>query len=169
MKIILDLALSADGYIATPDGDSSWVSERTEEFFKERIREAGCLVVGKTSFEQYHDVIYPVNDVLNIVLTKDANSTKEEKDIAYVSSIDDALRVASEHKCSGILIAGGASVSKTFLEKGLIDEIYFSVHSIILGEGMRPFGDLDTPLNLTLLDSKNLGDGIRQDHYRVER
>lgn len=168
MKIVLDLALSSDGYIAKKDGDSSWVSERTEDLFKQRIREAGCLVVGKKTFDQYRDVIYPVEGAINIVLTRKSH-LEHTAGVIYVSAPEEAIKVAKEYKCDGILIAGGSAVSKAFLEKGLIDEIYLSIHPITLGEGMRPFADMETPSNLTVLDTQDLGDGIRQNHYRIER
>lgn len=169
MKVILDLAVSADGYIAKLDGDSSWVAEITEDLFKERISQLGALVVGKTSFDQYRDVIYPVSSALNIVLSKRKSQSESDENVFYASSVEEAMQIVLEHNCSGLLIAGGASVSKSFLEKNLIDEIYFSVHPIKLGEGMTPFGNLSIPSNLKLLDSKDLGNGIRQDHYLVEK
>src|SRR5688572_8930687 len=106
MKITLDLALSADGFIAKTGGDSSWVSERTEALFKQRIKEAGCLVVGKKTFDQYHGSIYPVKGSLNIVMSRESNLANESG-VIYASSLDQALQVASDNNCPGILIAGG--------------------------------------------------------------
>jgi len=52
MKIILHLALSADGFIAKLDGGSDWVSPSDETLFRKRAKMAGCLIVGKRTFEQ---------------------------------------------------------------------------------------------------------------------
>ena len=164
MKIILDLALSSDGFIAKVDGDSDWVSERTEELFKQRIREAGCLVVGNRTFEQYHDTIYPIKGALNIVISRTSKSTN--KDVIYAHSPEEALKIALDHHCSGIIVAGGAVVSKMFLEKRLIDEMYLSIHPIVLQQGIKPFGKIDQPMKL--LDTKYLGDDIRQEHYALK-
>jgi dihydrofolate reductase len=166
MKIILDLALSSDGFIAKLNGDSDWVSERTEKLFKQRIRDTGCLVVGNRTFTQYLGSIYPVKGALNIVISKTIHKSNE-KNVIYAHSAEESLKIATEHHCSGIVIAGGATVSKMFLR--LIDEIYFSVHPILLHQGMKPFGDIDIPSNLQLLDTQDLGDNITQEHYRVEK
>src|SRR3989344_5951900 len=65
MHTILHLAVTQDGYIARSNGDSSWVSHADEELFMARARDAGCLVVGRTTFEQYRGTIYPVSGALN--------------------------------------------------------------------------------------------------------
>lgn len=169
MKIILDLALSADGYIAKPDGNSDWVSERTEELFKSRIREAGCLVVGSRTFNQYQGSIYPVAGALNIILTHQNTHISNENNLIYATSPESAIKIAEDHNCSGILLAGGASISKAFLQKDFIDEIYFSKHPILLGKGMKPFGDVEVPIKIKLLNTLDLGEGVVQEHYILER
>ena len=169
MKVILDLALSEDGFIAKLDGDSDWVSERTEKLFKERIVEAGCLVVGWRTFDQYRGSIYPVEGVLNIVLTSTHPNEKADAHVVFATSVEEAMQIATERKCSGILIAGGSLVAKAFLEKDLIDEIYFSVHPLQLGIGIRPFADMPLPQDIDLIDSHDLGEGIHQDHYKVRK
>ncbi len=168
MKIILDLALSADGYIAKLDGNSDWVSERTEDLFKKRIYEAGCLVVGSRTFNQYQGSIYPIAGVLNIVLTKNDHQVSNEN-ITYATSPEEAVKIAEDRGCKGMVVAGGASVNKAFLERGFIDEIYFSKHPLVLGEGMSTFGKVEIPPSMTLLDTLDLGDGISQEHYLVSK
>lgn len=49
MRVILSLAISADSFIAKPDGDSDWVSPEDEKLFVGRIQEASCypLIFGQ--------------------------------------------------------------------------------------------------------------------------
>jgi dihydrofolate reductase len=167
MKVILDLAISADGFIAKPDGNSDWVAPSTEELFKKRTREAGCLVVGRRTYEQYRGSIYPVDGALNIVLTN--NSEGLDVSVVSATSPEETLAIAKENGCSGVLIAGGASVSGAFLKAGLINEIFFSVHPLLLTQGMKPFGDIEVNSEMTLVDTKELEGGIIQLHYEVLR
>lgn len=165
MKVILDLAISADGFIAKPDGNSDWVAPSTEELFKGRIREAGCLVVGRRTYEQYKGSIYPVEGALNIVLTSNIESL--DTGMASATSPEETLAIAKKKGCSGVLIAGGANVSGAFLKAGLINEVFFSVHPLLLTQGMKPFGDTEVNSVMTLLDTKELEGGIVQLHYRL--
>lgn len=165
MKITLHLAISADGFIAKLDGDSDWVAAADEVLFKNRVREAGCLVVGRRTFEQYQDSIYPVDGAINIVLTK--NPALKIDSAIPVDSPSKAVAIAKEKGCASILIAGGAHTSSAFLEAGLIDEIFFSVHPLILGTGISPFADVAFEKKVKLLDTKNLDDGLLELHYEV--
>lgn len=167
MKVTLHLAMSADGYIAKLDGDSDWVSPADEEIFVRRIQEAGCVVVGKRTFEQYQGSIYPVEDVINIVLTKTPDAIYSGALTA--SSPREAIQIAKDKKCAGVVIAGGGHTSAAFLDANLIDEIYFSIYPLIFGQGIKPFEGQSFETKLKLLDSRNLGDGLIELHYTVQK
>ncbi|MBI2096634.1 MAG: dihydrofolate reductase [Candidatus Sungbacteria bacterium] len=165
MKITLHLGISVDGFIAKPNGDSDWVAPADEVLFKNRAKEAGCLVVGKRTFEQYQGTIYTVDGVINIILT-----SKPDPKITNVLSATSpiaAVELAKEKGCADVLIAGGTRTSTAFLEANLIDEILFSVHPLILGQGMKPFEGGIFEKSVKLLDSRNLEDGLVELHYEV--
>lgn len=165
MKITLHLAISADGFIAKSNGDSDWVDPVDGALFEKRAKEAGCLVVGKKTFEQYQGTIYPVNRVINIILTRNPNSKISNTILA--DSPNMAVKLAEEKGCEMILIAGGARTAAAFLEANLIDEIFFSVHPLILGKGIKPFEEIASEKSIKLLGSKNLEGGLIELHYGV--
>lgn len=167
MKITLHLAISADGFIAKPDGDSDWVDDADETRFIQRAREAGCLVIGRKTFEQYRGTMYPVDGIVNIVLTK--NPHPGILDACFANSPAAAIELAEEKGHDTILIAGGGHVSISFLEADLIDEIFFSVHPLILGQGIKPFAEKSIEKKLQLLDSKQLNNGLVELHYKILR
>jgi dihydrofolate reductase len=167
MKIILHLATSADGFIAKSDGDSNWVSQTDEALFVARVRDAGCVVVGKKTFEQYHNVIYPVSGALNIVLTNDTGFSPEEEGVMIAHSPDEAISIAKEFQFQKMLIAGGAKTAAAFLEAGLIDDVYISVHPLTLGTGLKPFDDLSRNPKYKLIEEKRLNENITELHYTM--
>lgn len=165
MKTTLHLALSADGFIAKPDGDSDWVSPIDSELFESRVKDAGCIIVGRKTFEQYKGELYPVEGVVNIVVTSDVDYKRD--DVMVASSPVVAVALAEEKGCTKILLAGGGRTSAAFLQAGLIDEIFFSVHPLILGQGIKPFEGKTFEKNLKLLDSRDLGEGLVELCYEV--
>ncbi len=165
MKIILHLAISADGFIAKPNGDSDWVTPVDEALFKNRAKEAGCLVVGKKTFEQYQGTIYPVEEAVNIILTR--HPDPKISNAIFADSPSAAVEIAKEKGCAGILIAGGAHTSAAFLEANLIDEVFFSVHPLILGRGIKSFEGTSFEKSVKLSGSKNLEGGLLELHYEV--
>lgn len=166
MKVILHLATSADGFIAKPDGDSRWVSAADEALFQKRCKEAGCVVVGKRTYEQYKEHIYPVEGAITIVLSTQAAPTHEPT-VLIVSSPREALHIASEKGCTSVLIAGGGKTSSAFLQEGLLDEVFLSVHPLLLGEGIR-WLDGAQEMKLNLIDCEQTPDFV-QLHYAVPR
>lgn len=167
MKTILHLAISADGFIAKIDGNSDWVASADEILFKNRVREAGCLVVGRTTFDQYQGSIYPVDGAINIVLTR--NPDPKITDVLFADSPMTTVALAKENECSGIVIAGGGRTSAAFLEANLIDEIFFSVHPFVFGNGIRAFEGMNFEKRLELIDLRTLEDGLVELHYQVLR
>jgi dihydrofolate reductase len=167
MKVILHLATSADGFIAKSDGDSSWVSAIDEELFKNRVQEAGCVVIGKTTFEQYRDSIYPIKNAFNIILTSGAFETEGSDDVVHASSPQQAIALAEAKGYSSLIIAGGAKTADAFLEAGLVSEVYLSVHPLMLGEGKKLSTDFSNVDTYKLLDKKSLSEGITELHYTV--
>lgn len=165
MKITLHLAISADGFIAQSDGNSDWVSSIDEVIFKDRSKKIGCIVVGNKTFKQYQETIYPIKNITNIVLSKNP-SVERNDNVFFVTSPEKAVKIAEENGYSEILVAGGGQTSTSFLKMNLINEIFFSIHPLFLGQGIRPF-EGSAPKNLKLLNSQKLGDEIIEVHYKV--
>ncbi len=164
MKTTLHMAVSADGYIAKADGDSNWVSSIDEELFFTRVRESGCVVIGKRTYEQYKGSIYPVSGAINIVLSSQKIDSGDAN-IVYAGSPVEALKIAKEHGSKGVLVSGGAKVSSSFLKEDMLDEIFFTVHPILLGAGIKPFDGLSINKRLKLIDTRELGESLIELHY----
>ena len=72
------MAISADGFIAKKDGNSDWVSPVDTLNFERAIKENRCIIVGRKTFEQYKEELYPIEGVTNIVVTQN-NSLKSDQ------------------------------------------------------------------------------------------
>lgn len=166
MKVILYAAVSADGFIATKDGDSDWVSEIDTPIFEAKIKEAGCLVVGRRTFDQYHGELYPLKGVLNIVLTTNTDRDPEDETV-FVDSPKNAIEIAKEKGFGKIMVIGGGRTNGSFLKQNLIDEMFLDVHPLILGEGIKLFEAFEGNLKLSLIDRKDLSKSQTLLHYKV--
>lgn len=166
MKITLHMAISMDGFIAKSDGDSDWVSKVDSDLFEKRCKETGCIVVGRKTFEQFHGSLYPMKSVLTLVLTSNNDAKSKEKNVVFVNSAKQAIELATEKGYKNILIAGGGHTNGAFLYDNLVNEIFLSVHPIVLNKGIKLFEGANTQHNFTLIDSKELGEGLVELHYQ---
>ena len=125
MIVIWYPAASLDGYIATPGGDSDWVSEQDEELFQEQMKNAGCVIVGRTTYEQYKDSIYNKDSgVVSYVVTTNTENFKESKSVIPVKPNPKSIleRVAADG-FKTVILSGGGQTNALFAEAGKIDEI----------------------------------------------
>jgi dihydrofolate reductase len=138
MKVILYNAISIDGFIAKIDGDSDWVSEYDIPYFEEEMRKAGCIVIGRKTFEQFEGKIYPVNNIYNIVMTNSNISNSKYPNVLFTNaSPKEIIQIAKEKGFESILLVGGGKMNGSFLKENLIDEIIVDIHPILLGEGIK--------------------------------
>ena len=67
---------------------------------------------------------------------------------------------------SALLVSGGGQVSAAFLNDHLLDEIFLSVHPIILGQGIRLFAGASFNDGFKLQEARAFGEGLAQLHYK---
>jgi len=68
-----------------------------------------------------------------------------------------------------VIVAGGGILNASFLSENLVDEIYFDIEPIILGEGIPVFKDKDFESRLKLIGKKMLTRDVVQLHYQVRK
>ena len=167
MKVILYMAISADGFIARNNGDSDWVSEN-DSGFTEIMTKNGNVVVGRKTFDQYYRDIFPVEGVTNFVLS--AGAGYKDDNVVVLPSPDSIVEEAENRGIDNLVVVGGGKVNQSFLESNLIDEIQLVVHPLILSNGMKLFGVSDKTLDLEFIKSLDLGvDGLVRLYYKIKK
>ncbi len=161
------MAVSVDGFIAKKDGDSNWVLEDDWPIFEAQIKEKGCIIVGRKTFIQYHNDIYPIKGVINIVLTKDRSITDKNKNVIFATSPKNAVKKINELGHKKALLIGGGTTNGSFFNDNLIDEVILSVHPLVLGEGIKLFEGCVKEYKLRKVSTKKLGKELVQLRYEV--
>ena len=139
MKFLIYTAISIDGFIARPDGDSDWVKDEDLTQLEKELEECNSVVVGRNTFEQYEGELYPVHDVENLLLTARWKPSKKHKNVKTFATPEDIVTYVNKKRYEKTLIIGGAETYSSFLTRKLVDEILLSVHPIILGKGLNVF------------------------------
>ncbi len=136
MKVILIAAISADGKIAERTDQSSmdWTSKEDKQFFVEKTKEVGTLVMGRRTFAT-------INKGLKgrriIVLTRDPSKELPIPGVEFTSEEPVALvRRLEGEGVAELALGGGASVYGQFLNAGLVTDIYLTVEPFLFGGGV---------------------------------
>jgi dihydrofolate reductase len=141
---------SLDGFIAKPDNSVAWmesgsVYEAGASISAEEIatflKGIDCYVMGSRTYEHALELGWPYGDTPVIVVTS-REWPPARKSVEFYSGDLKALidaKLAPQYR--NIWLVGGAMLGQRFLELGLVDEIRLTIAPVLLGEGLRLFGD----------------------------
>jgi dihydrofolate reductase len=160
-KLILNLAVSLDGFIEGPKGEFDWCFTDQDYGMSAFFKRTDAVFMGRKSYELTQNM--KGGSGLPTMKTYVFSNTMKEakKDIILVSG-DVAKMVKNIKKEEGkdIWLFGGASLTASMMNEGLVDEISMAVHPILLGSGKPLFSGIDRRIKLTLTDSKTYDTGL---------
>ncbi len=171
-KIILGLAVTLDGYIEGPNGEYDWCFTDQDYGMSEFFGRVDTVFIGRKSYEmaqQYAGDAEVVPGMPKMTEYVFSNTLKSVKDGAILLSGDSMAEARRIKALPGkdIWLFGGASLTDGLMKEGLVDELWMSVHPILLGSGKPLFRPQDGRTQLTLLESKTYETGLVSLKYRV--
>lgn len=168
MKVTLYPALTLDGFIANLDGEcDSWIGDDDEAAYDQAIAEAGCVLLGRKTYDQYRES-FPMKQGTTFVHTTHHDYADDDKVKFVHGSPREILDEIASYGFDHVIVGGGGEVNGSLADAGLIDEIIASVYNLTLGEGIRLFGSHNPKLKLKLISAEQ-GEGFVKNHYRVEK
>lgn len=169
MKVIIYMGISANGYIAKENDDTtSWISDIEWTAFREKSEEIGNLIIGRKTFDvAIAENQFPFTKSFTVVVTSKDIKNEWKDRVAFVKSPQEALSILKEKGFNQVMVGGGGEINTSFIKEGLIDEIYLDVEPHILGHGIKLFADGDFETKLELLGTEKLSQNEIQLHYRV--
>ncbi len=157
-------------------------SEEMLDYILDLLREVDLFVYGRKTYElmipYWPDVAkdpsstkaemefaHVFNAIDKVVVSRSLDSAEGNTRIVRGNLADEILRLKKETGKN--ISVGGVSLPEQLIALGLVDEFYFVIHPIIVGEGRRLFEGASLPekLNLKLVDSKTFKSGIVAHHY----
>jgi dihydrofolate reductase len=140
-KVVVNRAMSLDGFIAGPDNAMDWVIEYfREDPFPEVMQATGAMLVGRGTHEvgkrmSREDTDYDGGPVF--VLTHQPPDEPEQGVTFLTCDLAEAVATARAAAGGKNLEILGADVAAQCLQRGLVDEILVYVLPVLLGDGVR--------------------------------
>ena len=139
-RITLKLALSIDGKIALPSGESKWITgEDARRHVHEQRAHSDMILVGRGTYladQPRLDVRLPgleEHSPRRALLTRGEAVDGWE----ILANPRDVMRL---HDVNDLLVEGGSATATAFLSEDLVDRILIYRAPIIVGEGKSSFG-----------------------------
>jgi dihydrofolate reductase len=159
-KIILQWAVSLDGFIEDANGAFDWCFTDQDYGMEAFLARTDALFMGRKTYELMQTM--PDNSMFSEM--KWYVFSKTMKSIENGEVIKDDLKAEIEKirnlEGKDIWLFGGASLTTFFMNNNLVDEIQLAVHPILLGGGKPLFQDLKDRIKLNLFESKAYDSGL---------
>jgi len=178
-NLIYGINLSIDGCC---DHTKFGGSEDTMEYFTDLMRDVDLIVYERKTYELMIpywpdvakdpsakkaelDFARTFTAIDKVVVSRSLDSVEGNTRIVRANPGDELLKL--KQGTGKKISIGGVSLPSQLIALGLIDEFYFVVHPVIVGEGRRLFEDtsLQEKLGLQLVGSKTLRSGCMALHY----
>lgn len=110
---------------------------------------------------------FPVEGATTFVWTHNPTAAEEHEGVEYIGgSPKEVMEVIEKKGYKECVLAGGSTTNDAFVSAGLVDEVTVTIYPLLFGSGMKLLsGKID--IELELIDSANIGDGVIRNRYRV--
>ncbi|GAB3995522.1 dihydrofolate reductase family protein [Spirosoma daeguense] len=170
-NVILCLAVSLDGYIEGPNGEYDWCMTDQDYGMNAFLERIDAILIGRKSYDLLNDVSEQASEYSFPQFKKYvfSNTLTEVGDGAELINGDWKAKVIElkEQPGKDFWLYGGADLTTSFMNEGLVDELVLAVHPIILGAGKPLFQHIKDRVKLTLIDSQTYSTGLVSLTYQV--
>ncbi len=173
MKVTYYVASSLDGYIAKEDGDVSWLEElgisMVEAGYDEFVATVDALVMGRKTYDFVYDFgSWPYGDKPAWVCTSSSFNVIDGCNLQNASNPKDVKKEAGDHGTKHLWLVGGGALAGSFIKNKLLTHLSISQMPIILGGGIRLFGETGEPVKVKRQKVQAHQSGFSQLEFEIE-
>ncbi len=136
MKVILIATVTANGQLLLTENSNKVTSPpQVFDVFMQHSKAAGNIVMGHNTYRMIRQVpamkaLYSGIEV--VVLSRKAPESPEYK---VVATPEEAVAYLESKGLETAVVAGGLQAYNSFLDSGLVTDLYFSTVPVIIGDG----------------------------------
>lgn len=188
-KLIAGMKMSVDGKIEGPDGYADWVDAWSEDYGL--TAQIDTCLLGGTMYRGYEQYWSAIQDELDkplpmtgkaptpaefewarfaaqtphYVLSNTLTSVRWPK-TRIIRRIED-IAALKQQSGKDIYLMGGARLTASLIDAGLVDEIRFLVYPLVAGEGKALFATTERRRELQLRTAQQLPNGLMNLIYGI--
>jgi dihydrofolate reductase len=183
-KLILQMNMSADGFVGDAKGGLDWMLPETDpkqlNFLKKLTKKSGLILLGrkmaKESIPHWEEIAKKKSkgpevafaqffvDTPKLVFSKRLKTIQGKNTELAKGNLKQKVKAAKSKYTKNIIVYGGAGFVASLLKNNLIDELNLFIHPVALGDGLSIFS---TKQKLKLKQSKQYNNGIILHRYKV--
>lgn len=169
-KIILQVAVSLDGFIEGPNGEIDWCFTDQDYGMKDFFKQIDTLFMGRKTYELMltmgDDATSGFPKLKQYVFSTTLNEVQEGTIVG--DDLESEVEKIRKEQGKDIWLFGGGNLTTSFMNLKLVDEVWLAVHPVILGGGKPLFDNIKERIGLKHLDTKTYSTGLVFLKYAIE-
>jgi len=168
-QIAAGLFISLDGVVEAPE---NW----TGPYFNDQVGQAvgalmatnDAMLLGRVTYQgfaaafggQSGGMADQMNHTPKLVVSTSLMAAEWQNSTLIEENVADELVRLKQQPGKNINISGSITLVRSLLRDGLLDELRLQLFPVVVGSGMRLFGDSGQQLSLKLAESRTFGTGV---------
>ncbi|WP_342388818.1 dihydrofolate reductase family protein [Salinicoccus bachuensis] len=178
-RIVLDLAVTLDGYIEGEHGEIDWCIMDPEMNFTDFLKSVDIILFGRKSYDMWKlyvpdeeesdldkEMMQMIEDKEKIVFSR--LKSESENNVTFSNGVEETVEALKSRDGKDLWLYGGAELITEFVNRGLVDEYRLSIHPVVLGKGKPLFSNIEGRLNLALQEVNRYQSGVVQLVYKKQ-
>ena len=177
-NVILYVASSLDGYVATPDHGVKWLEalenpDGTDYGYQDFIAGIDTIIMGRKSYEivRNFDMAWPYSDKQVYIVSRQHDLSIDTPNTQLLTGdlVEEIEKLKNVWGDKNIWLLGGGLTTRSLLEHQCIEELMLFTAPVLLGEGIPLFPASKIQIKLSLIDQKTYPSGMTFNHYRINK
>ena len=186
-RIVVAQFVSLDGVIEDPVGMETlgrgdWTGRASSgpeggQFVVDELLQSEAMLLGRRTYKSYAeawpsrdgDFADKINGMPKYVVSSTLENPTWENTTVLSGDVIAEVRKVKDQTAGDILIQGSAELTYALTEHDLVDRWRLMVFPVIVGAGKRCFGDPGRPVDVRLVESRVVGDGVAIMLYELAR
>ena len=177
-KLVSSFFISLDGVVEAPDKwHFPYFDDEMGQAVGEAIAATDTLLLGRRGYEEFaaywphqdpasDPFVSVMNDTPKVVVSTTLEKLDWQNSTLIQGDLVEGVNELKAKPGKDIGMSGSATLVRSLLENGLLDELRLLVHPLVVGTGAKLFPDGSSPVSLELADSKAFATGVLDLTYR---
>ena len=172
-KLILQMGISMDGYVAVPGENGltpvmeggTGLGAEDPELTRTKLAwawEAGAHLMGRVTYEEMasywpsstHDYAAPMNEIPKVVFSKSIERAEWPESQIARGNLAEEIAALKGTAGKDMIAWGGARFAQSLARLGLIDQYRLVTHPVAVANGEPLFKDLSSPVRLRVVEKR---------------
>jgi dihydrofolate reductase len=176
-RIVVTEFMSLDGVIEDPGGSENFKhggwsfatsSEEGTQFKLDETRSSTALLLGRVTYEGFAEA-WPsrdgefadkFNSMPKYVVSSTLEGAGWNNSTVMKGDLAESVGKLKQEQEGDIVVHGSARLVQGLLEQGLVDELRLMLFPVLLGSGLRLFGETSDKQSVRLVSSQALDNGV---------